>query len=84
MDISKDYNGKIDKIIYSIFLKLNEYRDNTNIFCIVLDIVRNLNLTHNANMIKIIRIIKAIIESKNKEEKNTKNKILNIINEKLP
>ena len=74
----EEEKNKKNEIIYSIFLKLNEYRDNTNIFCIVLDIVRNLNLTHNANMIKIIRIIKAIIESKNKEEKNTKNKILNI------
>ena len=68
---------KKNEIINLIFEKLGDYRDNTNIFCIVLDIVRNLNLTQNTDMSRIIKIIKKIVEYKNREEKNTKNKILN-------
>ena len=69
--------NKKNEIINLIFEKLGEYKDNTNIFCIVLDMIRNLNLTQNADMVRIIKILKKIIEYKNKEEKNTKNKILN-------
>ena len=66
-----------NEIINLVFEKLGEYKDNTNIFCIVLDIIRNLNLTQNADMSRIIKILKKIVEYKNREEKNTKNKILN-------
>ena len=64
------------EIIEFTFEKLYEYKDNNNIFCTLINIIKEINLAQNANLVKIIKIIKSIIQLKNKEERNTKNKIL--------
>ena len=77
-DESKKEKENKNKIINFIFEKLKEYKDNTNIFCILLNIIRNLNLTQNADKENVIKILKSIIHIKNRDERNTKNKILNL------
>ena len=67
---------KKNKIIEFIFEKLKENRDNTNIFCILFNMVKEMNLIQNANMEKIVEILKSIVYIKDREERNTKNKIL--------
>ena len=70
--------SKQNKIIELVFEKLYEYKDNINIFCIILNLIKDLNLIQNADLEKIIKTLKLIIQEKNIEEKNTKNKILNL------
>ena len=69
---------KNNSLIKSVFEKLLEYKDNQNIFCILINICQKLNITQNAKKDEIIKILKKIIETKNREEKNTKNKILHL------
>ena len=77
-DLEKDNEkNKQKKIIEIIFDKLYEYRDNTNIFCAFLNIIKDSNLIKNVDKSKIIETLKKIIRIKNREEKNSKNKILN-------
>ena len=67
---------KKNKIIEFVFEKLFEYKDNTNIFCSLINIILELDLIQNANTEKIIKTLKSIINIKNREERNSKNKIL--------
>ena len=69
---------KKNTLIKLIFEKLLEYKDNSTIFCFLLDILQKLNITQNAKKEETIKILKKIIETKNREERNTKNKILHL------
>ena len=69
---------KKNSLIKKVFEKLLEYKDNTNIYCVLIDILQKLNITQNAKKDEIIKILKKIIETKNREERNTKNKILHL------
>ena len=68
---------KQNKMIELVFEKLFENKDNTNIFCALMDIIQKLDLIQNADVGKIVNTLMSIVKVKNKEERNTKNKILN-------
>ena len=75
-EVKDEEKEKKNKIIEFVFEKLFEYKDNTNIFCSLINIILELDLIQNANTEKIIKTLKSIINIKNREERNTKNKIL--------
>ena len=76
-EIEKEKENIIkNKLIELIFEILFEHRDNTNIFCTLLNIIQKLNLIQNTEMVNVVKKIKKIIKEKNREEKNTKNKII--------
>ena len=69
---------KQNKMIELVFEKLFENKDNTNIFCALMDKIQKLDLIQNADVGKIVNTLMSIVKVKNKEERNTKNKILGI------